>query len=155
VVQQNLFFGRYDFGQVPALEVLRDGSGIIDIVNTYLIIALKGGIVSLGLFVGLIAAAILGLVAGLLKIKDRRDERHALGRALLATMLGVLFIIATVSPIFFVYPIYWSLAGLLVGYGRLMARGEAPIASMATPAKRGQRTAAPRWKTAAAPRDGT
>lgn len=148
VVRDNLLFGRYDFGVLPALEVLRDGSGIIDIVNTYLIIALKGGITSLGLFVGFIVVALVGVVGGLLKISDRRDERHILGRALLATLLGVLFVIATVSPIFLIYPIYWSLAGLAVGYGRLIAKGERPLGSETPPARHGQRMPGARWATA-------
>lgn len=146
VVRENLLFGRFDFGTVPALEVLRDGSGIIDIVNTYLIIALKGGVVSLGLFVGLISVAIVGLIGGLIKVADRRDERHVLGRALLATLAGVLFVIATVSPIFFIYPIYWSLAGLAVGYGRLIARGE--VRSDTAPAMRDRRHVGGRWASA-------
>ena len=52
-------------------------------------------------------------------------ERHTLGRSLLATLLGVVFIIGTVSPIFFVYPLLWSLVGLCVGYMCLIERGEA------------------------------
>ena len=124
VIRENLLFGRYDYGTLPALEVLRDGSGIIDIVNTYIIIALRGGITSLGLFVAFIGVALVGLVGALFKVRDRNDERHALGRAILATLLGVLFVIATVSPIFNVYPLYYSLAGLAVGYAGLIARGE-------------------------------
>lgn len=147
VVRDNLLFGRYDFGQLPALEVLRDGSGIIDIVNTYLIIALKGGITSLGLFIGFIVVALVGVVGGLMKVSDRRDERHALGRSLLATLLGVLFVIATVSPIFLVYPIYWSLAGLAVGYGRMIAMSNRPLGSKAQPVDRGPRQVGARWAT--------
>ena len=124
IIGEYPFFGRFDFALDPNLEQLRGGDGRIDLVNTYILIALKGGYVSLALFVGIAAVAILGIVAGLFKIGDRRDERHALGRSLFATLFGVLFMIGTVSPIAFVYPLYWSLAGLAVGYGRLIARGE-------------------------------
>jgi hypothetical protein len=146
VIRENLLFGRYDYGTLPALEVLRDGSGIIDIVNTYIIIALRGGITSLGLFIAFIAAALFALAAALHGLPDRRDERHAMGRAVLATLLGVLFIIATVSPIFNVYPLYYTLAGLAVGFGRLVARGERPVAGAAAgPARPASRGPAPRW----------
>jgi hypothetical protein len=139
VISENLWFGNYDYGTLPALEVLRDGSGIIDLVNTYIIIALKGGIVSLGLFAGCALAAVLGLIDALWRVRDRRDERHGLGRALLATLSGVLFVIATVSPIFFVYPIYWSLVGLSVGFRRLVLAGEVQAGSAARVATDGRR----------------
>lgn len=125
VIRESPFFGRYDFAAVPAIEALRGNDGIIDLVNTYIIIALRGGGVSLALFAGIIAVAIFGVAAGLRKIREKRDERHTLGRSLLATLLGVVFIIGTVSPIFFVYPLLWSLVGLCVGYMCLIERGEA------------------------------
>jgi O-antigen ligase len=129
VILQYPFFGNYDFATIPEIEALRGNDGIIDVVNTYIMIALKGGLVSLALFVGLILAAMGGVVASLMKL-DKNDERHVLGRALLATIIGVLVTIATVSPIFFVYPIYWCLAGLMVGFTQLVARGE-PVTARA------------------------
>jgi hypothetical protein len=123
VIMQNPFFGNFDFVTTPAIEDLRGSDGIIDLVNTYVMIALKGGIVSLGFFCALIFVAILGIVGSLFKL-HKLDERYTLGRALLATVLGSLFIMGTVSPIFFVFPIYWCLAGLSVGYMRLIERGE-------------------------------
>jgi hypothetical protein len=123
VILQYPFFGNYEFALIPEIEALRGSDGIIDVVNTYIMIALKGGIVSLGVFVALILVAMWGVFASLLKL-DKNDERHVLGRSLLATIVGVLVTIATVSPIFFVYPIYWCLAGLMVGYTQLVMRGE-------------------------------
>lgn len=123
VIMQYPFFGNYDFATIPEIEALRGNDGIIDVVNTYIMIALRGGIVSLAVFVMLVLAAMWGVFMSLLKL-DKRDERHVLGRALLATMVGVLVTIATVSPIFLVYPLYWCLTGLMVGFTQLVARGE-------------------------------
>jgi len=149
VIQQNLLFGRYDFGTLPALEVLRDGSGIIDIVNTYLLIALRGGITSLGLFVGLAVAAMGATAVALAKVRDRSDERHAIGRSLMATLVGVMFIIFTVSPIFNVYLFFYALVGLAVGHARLVARGEPAQGMQARGAARpGRQGPAPGWQTA-------
>ena len=148
IIAEYPFFGRFDFALDPALEQLRGGDGRIDLVNTYIIIALRGGYVSLALFVGVAAVAILGIVAGLFKIGDRRDERHVLGRSLLATLLGVMFMIGTVSPIAFVYPLYWTLAGLAVGYRLLIARGEIPQERDATEAGRGSHRPTARWGAA-------
>lgn len=135
VILDSPFFGRYDFAAVPAIEALRGNDGVIDLVNTYVIVALRGGGVLLALFVGFAAVAIWGIFTGMRKIGDTRDERHVLGRALLATLLGVLLIIGTVSPIFFVYPLFWSLAGLAVGYMRLAEHGEARAVSRALRAR--------------------
>lgn len=123
VILQYPFFGNFDFALIPEIEALRGNDGIIDVVNTYIMIALKGGLVSLALFAGLVLVAMWGVFTTLLKL-DKTEERHVLGRALLATMVGVLVTIATVSPIFFVYPIYWVLVGLMVGFTQLVARGE-------------------------------
>lgn len=122
VIAQNPWTGYYEFGELPALEVLRDGSGMIDLVNTYIIVALKGGVFAFLFFVTIPTIVMLGILAQLWGMKDWNDERHSLGRALFATLAGVLFIIATVSPIFFIYPIYWALVGLSVGYVQMMAR---------------------------------
>lgn len=130
VILQYPFFGNYNFATIPEIESLRGSDGIIDVVNTYILIALKGGLVSLALFIGLIVVAMSNVFMTLLKL-HKDDERHVLGRSLLATMIGVLITIATVSPIFFVYPIYWCLTGLLVGFTQLIARGEPVTESQA------------------------
>jgi O-antigen ligase len=124
VILQNPIFGNYDFATTPEIEALRGSDGIIDIVNTYVMIALRGGLVSLTLFLGVVIVALGGVFSSLLKL-DKSDERHALGRALFATLIGALVIMATVSPIFFVFPLYWCLVGLSVGYVSLVSRDEA------------------------------
>lgn len=137
VIYDNPFFGRFDFYMVPAIQDLRGGDGLIDIVNTYVLMALKGGIVTVVLFAGTVVAAMAGLVSSLFKIRDKTDERHVLGRALFATLFAVMFIIATVSPIFFVLPLLWSLTGMAVGYTRLVETSAQPLAARTPPAARG------------------
>jgi len=121
VVMQNPFFGNFDFAATPAIEDLRGSDGIIDLVNTNVIIALRGGLVSLGLFWLLVLGAAWANVAALLRL-DKHDERYTIGRMLLATMVGVLFIMTTVSPISFVFPLYWSIAGMMVGFAQMVKR---------------------------------
>jgi hypothetical protein len=125
VIMENPFFGRFDYWLVPAIEGLRGSDGIIDLVNTYVMIGLKGGLVSVALFVSITLVAMVGVFSGLRLLGDKRDERHALGRALIATLVGVLFIIGTVSPIFFIYPLLWTLVGLSVGFSLLVQRSAA------------------------------
>jgi hypothetical protein len=92
------------------------------LVNTYMLIALRGGYTALALFVGTALVVLMGVLKGLHRIGDKNDERHALGRSLLVTLAGILFMIGAVSPILSVYPLYWCLLGLAVGFDRLIAR---------------------------------
>lgn len=133
VFMQRPFFGRVDIVNVPDIEALRGSDGVIDLVNTYVYIGLVGGGVSLLLFVGLFASAMLGALRCMRRLPDRRDERYVLGAALLATMVGMLVTIGTVSPIYFILPLYWVLAGLAVGYRRMVEVGEPQAAAVEAP----------------------
>src|SRR5262249_9991718 len=61
VVQRNPLFGAPDFRLEPEMKEMVQGEGIQDIVNTYLEIAMKFGLVGLSLFVGIFASIILRL----------------------------------------------------------------------------------------------
>ncbi|MBS3936168.1 MAG: O-antigen ligase family protein [Sulfuritalea sp.] len=121
IIAENPLFGSYDF--VLYLEELRQGQGIIDIVNTYLSIALANGLVGLGLFLGFFVAVLARLFLWLRRFPAKADSLHGIGRSVLATMIGALVIIFTVSSISFIPVVYWSLAGLAVAVtARLQAR---------------------------------
>lgn len=116
------FFGRFDVLSHPEMESLRGGHGIIDLVNTYVVVALRGGGVALTLFVGFFVVAMVGLYKRMRQIPDPADEQRVLGRALLATLIGVLFMIGTVSPVLDIPTLYWCLGGLAVGYAHTAVR---------------------------------
>lgn len=139
ILKQNPMFGVYDYMTNPAMEEMRQGEGIIDMVNTYLGVAMAGGLVSLTLFAGVFAAAALGAWRSM-RLWAGYDEAHELlGRALLASLVGILVTIGTVSPISVIPLIYWTFAGLAVGYAALPvtapdpigAQGEEPFANPA------------------------
>lgn len=52
VIQRNPWLGSVDFLKTPEMEEMRQGQGIIDIVNTYISIALGSGLIGLALFSG-------------------------------------------------------------------------------------------------------
>lgn len=129
VIQRNPWFGSNDFLNTPEMEAMRQGEGIIDIVNSYLPIALKKGFVGLGLFVGFFALTLLGIYRAMRSIPDKNSEEHLLGRALLATMLAILAIITTVSSISVIPIVYWSVAGLGVAYAQMVRKNALNIIS--------------------------
>jgi O-antigen ligase/polysaccharide polymerase Wzy-like membrane protein len=126
VVQQNPVFGAPHFMQLPVMQQLRQGQGIIDIVNTYLGVALESGLVGLALFAGFFIAVAAGLFMSMRSVPDRNDELYLLGRALFSTLLGILIMIFTLSSISVVPVVYWCVAGLGVAYARMLALARAP-----------------------------
>lgn len=122
VIQRNPWFGSINYLDTPEMESMRQGQGIIDIVNTYAKVALETGFVGLGLFVGFFALTLLGIYRGMRSIPDRDSEEHLLGRVLIATLLAILIIIFTVSSISFIPIMLWSVAALGVAYTQMVRK---------------------------------
>ncbi len=126
VILQNPFFGAYDFMYSPAMEQLRQGQGIIDIVNTYIGVGLANGLTGLLLFAGALLSAGISALVTMKNLSSRNDDRYRLGQALVATLAGILVIIFTVSSITVIPVIYWSVAGMCVAYAQFLAASKAP-----------------------------
>lgn len=104
------------------MEHLRQGQGIIDLVNTYLVVALPTGAV--GLLVWLVPPLLcLRNIFGICRspAQTSRDEilRKFTGGALLAALLGYMVTIATVSPINLMVNVMYVLLALGVAFTRL------------------------------------
>jgi hypothetical protein len=122
VIDRNPWFGSVDFARAPEMQEMIQGEGIIDVVNTYLLMALQIGYVGTGLFVGFFVLVGWSIFAGFRRLPEKGGEEHLLGRALLAALLAVLLIIFTVSPITVIPVVYWSVAGLGVAYTQMCRR---------------------------------
>lgn len=119
VISQRPWFGGDNYYNELASMGMVQGEGIVDLVNTYLCIALSQGCVGLVLFVGVFVAA----GARLLRAWNRAEvspEAHLLGRSLISALVAMLVTIATVSPILCIPTLYWLLAGLCVGCTRFL-----------------------------------
>jgi O-antigen ligase len=92
-------------------------------------ILLTSGFVGLFLFLGFFATICLGVYGATKQIGDSTDERRLLGRALLATFIGILVSILTVSSISVIPTVYWCIAGVAVAYTRLASVEVRPVAS--------------------------
>lgn len=124
LIQQSPLFG--DQLAYLKMEDLRQGQGIIDLVNSYAEVALFHGFVGLALFVGL-------LVLGLLKVyrmtreKMRSDPDFGLlGLGLAACIAGTLIMMVSCSFILGYEKMFYILAGLATAYVRLGKKDQLP-----------------------------
>ena len=99
------------------MEHLRQGQGIIDLVNGYILVALYFGVVGLSLFVGLMVVAIVIATRAWWVARSVDLDLSLIGASLLACMLGTLLYIFTTG----FYPIHYVLIGLMLSYPGLKA----------------------------------
>jgi O-antigen ligase len=119
IIEKYPAFGVYEPKKEPEMEDMVQGEGIIDLVNSYLVVALYNGIVGLSLFLGFFLLMLLAIYKKIRKITDKTSEQYLCGRALLATLAAVLVTIFTTSSIGVISIVYWSLAGLIFSYIRV------------------------------------
>jgi O-antigen ligase len=114
LIMNHPFFGDQDF--MSKMQQLRQGQGIIDIVNTYAGTALEYGLVGLSLFVGFM---LLGMIKGygfMREIRDRDRDLARLGSCLLACIVGTMLMIYNSSFVFGYEKMFYVLAGLTAAY---------------------------------------
>lgn len=132
VIQRNFWFGSIDFLQTPEMQEMIQGEGIIDIVNSYIGIALANGVIGVTLFVAFFASAILGAWRAMKSVITWNSDEYVLGRSLIASVIAVLVTIATVSSIGNIPIIYWSISGMLVAYARVIRHSTAQLSGVGT-----------------------
>lgn len=120
VIERNPWLGSVNYLETPEMESMRQGQGIIDIVNTYIQVALETGFVGLGLFLGFFILTLLNVYRAMRSIRDRNSDERLLGRVIFATLCAILVIIFTVSSITVIPIVYWSVAGLGAAYAAMM-----------------------------------
>ena len=127
VIERNPWLGSADYLSTPEMQEMIQGQGIIDIVNTYLRVALNSGLVGLGLFLGFFTTILIGLrrVVKLNAVRDIGFSAYA--RASMATLIAILVTIGTVSSVEFIPYVYWSFAGLCVALVRIAFRERAAV----------------------------
>ena len=94
---------------------MRQGEGIIDLVNTFLIVGLSSGLVGLGLFLTFFGWIIFSSYR-VFKSFEAKSDYFSSGQVIFASLIGIMVTISTVSPIFHVPVLYWSVAALGLAY---------------------------------------
>jgi O-Antigen ligase len=114
LIRQNPFFG--DPFATRYMQDLKQGQGIIDIVNTYASVGVFYGLVGLALFTGCFIYPMVRTAMASFASRGGDPEDGNLGAVLVAATLGVLLMMATAS---FGGPFEqsaWALAGLCSAY---------------------------------------
>src|SRR5882724_6614503 len=117
LIEQNPLFG--DPFALNYMEEMRQGEGIIDLVNTFATIALFQGLVGVTLFSGVFVMALWNVFWSLRRWVGA-DRRFALvGANLLACIAGTLIMMVTGSFGTGLAALSWVLAGMASSYSRL------------------------------------
>jgi O-antigen ligase len=127
IIQQHPFFG--DQEALFKMEDLRQGEGIIDVVNTYAGIALNKGFVGLGIFVCFILIAVAKAYRPTRRVAKSDPDLALLGVSLVACILGTLLMLENCSFILAYEKMFYVLAGLAAAYAYLH---EVPVAHAQT-----------------------
>lgn len=120
VIAQNPMFGSFDALFTPEMEALRQGEGIIDVVNTYIAITLSYGLVALALFVGVLLSALVVVWKTMSSLPGKDDDHYRLGQTLLVAVVAIFVLISTVSSILVIPIVNWTVAGLGIAYARML-----------------------------------
>jgi O-antigen ligase len=129
LIERDPWIGSVNYLSTPEMMQLIQGEGIIDLVNTYIQIALFSGLVGLGLFAGCFGAILIGL-RRVIKIHGRRNyELTNCARILLASLVAILVTVGTVSSQDFIPFVYWSFAGLSAALIRISSQQRALAAA--------------------------
>jgi hypothetical protein len=127
LVQAHPLFG--DPLAVQEMEDLRQGQGIVDIVNTYIGVLLFHGWVGLVLFLGFALSALREVIR-VAKAAISTDPNGALlGFNIAACLIGMLFMIADCSLMFGVEKMFYILVALATAYAR---QGKQAISHVST-----------------------
>lgn len=136
LIQQNPLLGNPFV--LLQMEDLRQGEGIIDIVNAYAQVALFYGLIGLALYAGVSLISLLRSYSLMRQSRANQDmQMVALGAALIGCSLSNLFFMATAGQSW----LQWVLAGLLAAYANLVPSAEFSTAVKASGHRQGGLTA--------------
>ena len=113
VILENPLFGDFWAHDNPKMEVLRQGEGIIDIVNTYIYIALYSGLIGLSLYCATVYLAIKRCYSA---TKYAPESEKPIGMFLMVSLIIASFNLATTSPMGWSMSWIWMLIPLISNY---------------------------------------
>jgi len=116
-------------GYMNYMEELRQGQGIIDIVNSYVQIALNTGLVGVFFYVGAFAATLAGLFRLRRHPGADPEASHVAGH-LIATIVAAMSVIVTTSSIVIIPQVLCMLLGMGVACARVYGAGQPALSPL-------------------------
>ncbi len=129
LIKQNPWFGNPFV--LTEMEELRQGQGIIDLVNSYASTALLYGLVGLALLLSMIVAAMGSAFVASRAWRGVEPEVAVLGACLVAAMLATLVMMAAGSFGTILALMVWILTGLMLSYAAMPWQVTQPVAETA------------------------
>jgi hypothetical protein len=121
VIGRYPLFGSPHFLNEPEMVQLIQGQGIIDIVNSYIAIALEYGLVTLVVFLLILGVLCVSILRTCLERSSQDGDQ--IYRALAGMLVAVVFTIATVSSVSVIPFLCWVIAGLIIAARRVVPDG--------------------------------
>lgn len=117
LIKAHPYFG--DQMAFSKMEDLRQGQGIIDMVNTYAGIALNKGLIGLAIFLAFILTALVKAYRTSKAVARSDPDLALIGASLAACVLGTLLMLENASFFLGYEKLFWVLAGLCAAYAHL------------------------------------
>lgn len=114
VIADNPWIGSIGFTRLSEFDAIRLGSGFVDVVNSYLWVALSYGLIGLTLYILLLTMSLHVACKMVVKVRNKSPELEAYWVSMLGVFAAVLVTIATVSSISQIELILTLLVGALM-----------------------------------------
>lgn len=122
VISHNPLFGSVNYQETPEMQELIQGEGIIDLVNSYIWLALSYGYVGVGLFSLTFLSILYSVYSNMKRLSDKKGEAYLAGQCILASLASILFTITTTSMILLVPNFLFLIAGIGAAYANILNR---------------------------------
>ena len=111
VIDQYFWIGSIGYTELPEFDVIRQGGGFVDIVNSYVGVMLSYGFIGFCLYTSLIFWVVLKVSRYAQKYKFSKIEDSTYASALVGVLVSVVITITTVSSISHIAPVMIFLIG--------------------------------------------
>jgi O-antigen ligase len=120
IIDQYPVFGMYEPRTHKAMLPLFQGEGLVDLINVYVSIALRYGLLALSLYLLFICTVVFTLIKELILIKDKRTYTFKCGASLLSSFIALLIVMVSIADATITSTLLLSLSGLIVSYTNIL-----------------------------------